>query len=84
MGSVVAVTSTGVGGPGDTRERLPSHVGGNYHPSGSTGVQTPTSLSVHNPLPHTEVYSLVFPWQLLNFVSFDEVFAPFAVDFCAG
>jgi hypothetical protein len=34
-----AVTSTGARGPGDMRDHLPSHVGGNYHPSGSIGVQ---------------------------------------------
>jgi hypothetical protein len=38
-GAVGAVTSTGARGPGDMRERLQSHVGRNYHPSGSTRVQ---------------------------------------------
>jgi hypothetical protein len=32
VGAVGAVTSTGSRGPGDMREHLLSHVGGNYHP----------------------------------------------------
>ena len=34
-----AITSTGARGPEDMIECLPSHVGGNYHPPGPTGVQ---------------------------------------------
>ena len=55
MEAVGAVTSTRARAPGDRRECLLSHVGGNYHPSGSTGVQISTRLetrlSVHSPLP---------------------------------
>jgi hypothetical protein len=55
--AVGAVTLTGARSTGDMRECLPSHVGGNYYPSGSTGVQTSTwletRLSVHSPLPHS-------------------------------
>jgi hypothetical protein len=39
VGAVEAVTSMGARGPGDMRERFLSHVGGNYHPSGSARVQ---------------------------------------------
>jgi hypothetical protein len=38
-GLVGALTSIGARGPGDMIEHLPSYVGGNYHPSGSTRVQ---------------------------------------------
>ena len=39
VGPVGAIISTGARGPGDMVKRLLSHVGGNYHPSGSPGVQ---------------------------------------------
>jgi hypothetical protein len=51
-----AVTLTGAKVPGDMVEHLLSHVGENYHPSGSPGVQdlasTGTRPSVHSPMPH--------------------------------
>ena len=53
VGAVGAVTSTGARGPGDMAEHLPSYVGGNYHPSGSTRVQDlalmEARLSVRSP-----------------------------------
>ena len=56
VGAVGAVTLTGARGPGDMRECLPSHVGGNYHLQISLGFKTSarleTRLSVHSPLPH--------------------------------
>jgi hypothetical protein len=55
MGPVI---STGARDPGDMRERLPSHVGKNYHHRVSLGFKTSTrpetTLSVHGPLPHRE------------------------------
>jgi hypothetical protein len=39
VGAVGAVTLTGARGPEDMIERLLSHVGGNYHRSGTTIVQ---------------------------------------------
>ena len=39
VGTVGAVTLTGIRGPGDIIKHLLSHVGGNYHPPGPTGVQ---------------------------------------------
>jgi hypothetical protein len=56
VGVVGVITLTGARGPGDMKECLPSHVGGNYHPSGSMGFKTSaqleTRLSIHSPLPH--------------------------------
>jgi hypothetical protein len=56
VGAVGAVTLTGARGPGDMVKCLLSHVGGNYHPSGTTGFKTSaqleTRLSGHSPLPH--------------------------------
>ena len=55
VGAVGAVTSTGARGPGDMRELLPFHVGGNYHhwvlPGLKTSAQLETRLSVHSPSP---------------------------------
>jgi hypothetical protein len=56
VGAVGVVTSTGARGPGDMREYLLSHVGGNYHHRGSTSAQLETRLSVHSPLPHMTLY----------------------------
>ena len=63
MKAVGAVTSTGARGSGDMIECLPSHVGGNYHPPGPTGVQDfrlETRLSVHSPLPHIRLLINLF------------------------
>lgn len=50
------VTWTGARGLGDMIEHLPSHVGGNHHPSDLLGVKTcvrlETRLSVRSPLLH--------------------------------
>jgi hypothetical protein len=49
------VTLTGARVPGDMRERLLSHVGGNYHhlvPGFHTSAQLETRLSVNSLLPH--------------------------------
>jgi hypothetical protein len=39
VGAVAVVTSRGTMGPGDMVEHLLTHVGGNYHPSGSPNIQ---------------------------------------------
>ena len=54
------VTLRGSRGPGDMREGLLSHVGGDYHHWVSLGfknsTQLETRLSVHSPLPHTHLF----------------------------
>jgi hypothetical protein len=55
VGAVGAVTLTEARSPGDMRERLPSHVGGNYHhgvPGFYLSTRLETRLSVHSPMPH--------------------------------
>ena len=60
------VTLTGSGGPGDMIEHLPSHVGGNFHHQGSTSAQLETRLSVHVPLPHSNLITKDHTWYVLT------------------
>ena len=57
VGAVEVVTLTGARGPGDMREHLLSHVGGNYHhwvsPGFTTSARLEIRLSVHSPILHT-------------------------------